>query len=117
MRLLPWLFLAAFIFCLTYSPKQNPSVAHATAPAVPFIQIRLHSGNKKSASHGWLATFLLAVNLCISSTSRAPLLKKTPAALKGPKTRPGALFVTAQIWHPGPWSGQMNMGNFVRRAF
>ncbi len=42
MRLIPWLFLAAFIFCLTYSPKHNPSVAQATVPAVPCCSNEKH---------------------------------------------------------------------------
>ena len=42
MRLLPWLFLAAFIFCLTYSPKHNPSVAYAKAPTAPCCSDEKH---------------------------------------------------------------------------
>lgn len=33
MRILPWLFLAAFIFCLTYSPKPSAATQQAGAEA------------------------------------------------------------------------------------
>jgi len=33
MRILPWLFLAAFIFCLTYSPQKIPQTNSLQARA------------------------------------------------------------------------------------